>query len=54
MYVPKSSARTTSRVSTGFIRAWSFALMVTDVDGVPAATHLPFVLDRPPTARGGG
>jgi transcriptional regulator len=52
MYVPKAFREDDVTRLHGFIRAWSFALMVTDVDGVPAATHLPFVLDAADGARG--
>ena len=45
MYVPKAFREDDVARLHGFIRAWSFALLVTDVDGVPGATHLPFVLD---------
>jgi transcriptional regulator len=52
MYVPKAFREDDVARLHGFIRAWSFALLVTDVDGVPSATHLPFVLDADGTAHG--
>ena len=45
MYVPKAFREDDLGRLHGFLRAWSFALLVTDVDGVPGATHLPLVLD---------
>jgi len=45
MYVPKAFREDDVARLHGFIRTWSFALLVTDVDGVPGATHLPFVLE---------
>ena len=52
MYVPKAFRENDLARLHGFIRAWSFALLVTDVDGVPSATHLPLVLDAERGARG--
>jgi transcriptional regulator len=46
MYVPKAFREDDVARLHGFLRAWSFALLVTDVDGVPVATHLPLVLDE--------
>jgi transcriptional regulator len=45
MYVPKAFREDDQARLHGFLAAWSFALLVTDVDGVPGATHLPLVLD---------
>lgn len=45
MYVPKAFREDDVARLHGFLGAWSFALLVTDVDGVPVATHLPLVLD---------
>jgi transcriptional regulator len=45
MYVPNAFREDDVARLHEFIRAWSFALLVTDVDGAPVATHLPFVLD---------
>jgi transcriptional regulator len=45
MYVPKAFREDDPARLHGFLAAWSFALLVTDVDGVPGATHLPLVLD---------
>jgi len=52
MYVPKAFREHDVARLHGFLRAWSFALLVTDLDGVPTATHLPFVLDAEGTAQG--
>ena len=46
MYVPKAFREDDVARLHGFLRAWSFALLVTDVDGEPVATHLPLVLDE--------
>ena len=45
MYVPKAFREDDVSRLHRFLGAWSFALLVTDVDGVPSATHLPLVLD---------
>jgi transcriptional regulator len=45
MYVPKAFREDDVARLHGFLRAWSFALLVTNVDGESVATHLPFVLD---------
>ena len=52
MYVPKAFREDDVARLHEFIRAWSFGLLVTDVDGVPGATHLPFVLDAAAGAQG--
>ena len=52
MYVPRAFREDDVARLHGFIRAWSFGLLVTDVDGVPTATHLPFVLDAEGAAHG--
>jgi len=52
MYVPNAFREDDVGRLHGFLRAWSFALLVTDVDGVPVATHLPFVLDEHTSPRG--
>jgi len=52
MYVPKAFREDDVARLQGFLRAWSFALLVTDVDGVPSATHLPLVLDADGAGRG--
>lgn len=45
MYVPRHFAEGDPEILHGFIRAHSFGLLVTAQDGVPFATHLPFMLD---------
>lgn len=45
MYVPRAFREDDIARLHGFLRSWSFALLVTNVDGVPSATHLPLVLD---------
>jgi transcriptional regulator len=45
MYIPKAFREDDVARLHDFLRAWSFALLVTDLDGVPSATHLPLVLD---------
>src|SRR6185369_10401102 len=52
MYVPNAFREDDVGRLHGFLRAWSFALLVTNVDGVPVATHLPFVLDEHTSPRG--
>jgi transcriptional regulator len=52
MYVPKAFREDDVARLHAFLRAWSFALLVTDSDGVPSATHLPLVLDAAGTAPG--
>jgi transcriptional regulator len=54
MYVPKAFREDDAARLHAFLRAWSFGLLVTaDADGVPVATHIPFVLDEgaPPQGR---
>lgn len=47
MYVPKPFAETDHDTLFGLIEAHSFGLLVsTDADGVPVASHIPFMLDR--------
>jgi len=46
MYVPKAFREDDVGRLHGLLRSWSFALLVTHVDGTPTATHLPFVLDE--------
>jgi transcriptional regulator len=46
MYIPKPFAVTDEAVLDEFIRQNSFATLVSCVDGVPFATHLPVLLDR--------
>lgn len=50
MYVPKPFAVTDSRELIAFIEREPFGLLVSDVEGKPFATHLPFiVLEDGPT-----
>jgi transcriptional regulator len=46
MYVPAHFAETDSAALHNFIERHSFGLLVSQVDGVPFATHLPLLLDR--------
>jgi transcriptional regulator len=46
MYVPTIFAEDDPAELTSLMRAASFAALVTTVDGRPAATHLPLVLDQ--------
>ncbi len=46
MYVPAHFAETDATKLYDFIEQHSFGLFVTAVDGLPFATHLPFLLDR--------
>ena len=52
MYIPKAFREDDVARLHGFLRTWSFALLVTNVDGVPSATHLPLVLDPTGTTQG--
>jgi transcriptional regulator len=46
MYVPPHFAETDPATLHDFIERHSFGLLVSQVEGVPFATHLPFLLDR--------
>ncbi len=46
MYIPSSFEVTDSETLHEFIEQYSFATLITTVDGVPYATHLPLLLDR--------
>jgi transcriptional regulator len=46
MYVPAAFAETDLTRLYDFIQRHSFGLLTTLVDGLPFATHLPFLLDR--------
>lgn len=46
MYIPKSFQITDPEVLAAFIRAHSFATLISAVDGAPFATHLPLLLDQ--------
>lgn len=45
MYTPKAYVETDRQVLFDGMRAWSFATLVTAVNGACNATHLPFLLD---------
>jgi transcriptional regulator len=46
MYIPAAFAETDPNRLHDFIEQNSFGLLVSQVDGLPFATHLPFLLDR--------
>ncbi|MFO0845919.1 MAG: FMN-binding negative transcriptional regulator [Gemmataceae bacterium] len=46
MYIPPSFAGSRFRPPRDFLDAHSFATLVTAIDGVPFASHLPMLLDR--------
>src|SRR3954452_23200846 len=46
MYIPAALAETDLAKLHDFIEQNSFGLLVSQVDGLPFATHLPFLLDR--------
>ena len=46
MYIPAAFAETDLTKLHDFIEQHSFGLLVSQVDGVPSATHLPFLLER--------
>src|ERR1700759_3803266 len=46
MYVPSHFAETDLATLHDFIERYSFGLLVSQVDGQPFGTHLPFLLDR--------
>jgi len=52
MYIPESFAETDADVLHGIIRDHNFAILVTIAEGVPFATHLPFLLDAERGPRG--
>jgi transcriptional regulator len=45
MYIPKHNREDDRETLLGFMRAYSFATLVTARDALPRATHLPFVID---------
>ncbi len=45
MYIPKAFRQDDIRTLHTFMRTYSFATLVTQHEGVPFATHLPFLLD---------
>src|SRR3954453_23406944 len=46
MYIPAAFAETDLNRLHDFIEQNSFGLLVSQVEGLPFATHLPFLLDR--------
>ena len=52
MYIPAHFVETDPAALHAFIERYSFGLLVTPVDGLPFATHLPFLLDRTGGAHG--
>jgi transcriptional regulator len=46
MYIPPAFAKTELNMLHDLIERHSFGLLISQVDGVPFATHLPFLLDR--------
>jgi transcriptional regulator len=52
MYIPAAFAESDLATLHGFIEQHSFGLLVTQVAGLPFATHLPFLLDRTAGAQG--
>ncbi|HEX6110230.1 MAG TPA: FMN-binding negative transcriptional regulator, partial [Ktedonobacteraceae bacterium] len=45
MYIPKAFREDDISKLYNFIQAYSFATLVTQHEGMPFATHLPFLLD---------
>jgi len=45
MYIPKAFREDDSRMLHAFMREYSFATLVTQQNGVPFASHVPFILD---------
>jgi transcriptional regulator len=52
MYIPAAFEETDPTWLHDFVEQHSFGLLVTQVDGVPFATHLPFLLERTSGPRG--
>ncbi len=46
MYIPKHFANTDKASVLEFIRKYSFGMLVTALDNVPVATHLPFLIEE--------
>ncbi|MBS0266237.1 MAG: FMN-binding negative transcriptional regulator [Planctomycetes bacterium] len=46
MYIPPSFEETDLETLQGLIENYSFGLLVTQADGTPVATHIPFLLER--------
>ena len=46
MYTPKHFQLTDHQEAINFMQKYSFAKIVTNIDGVPEATHLPFIVEQ--------
>jgi len=46
MYTPKNFQLSDSEETIAFMQKYSFATIVTVIDGVPEATHLPFIVEQ--------
>jgi len=46
MYIPKNFQLSDSEETIAFMQKYSFATIVTVIDGVPEATHLPFIVEQ--------
>jgi len=46
MYIPSFNSFTDKEEIFAFIQRYSFATIVTDVNGIPEATHLPFLIKQ--------
>lgn len=46
MYIPKHFEQNDREKSIAFMRAYNFAIVVSVKDGLPIATHLPFVIEE--------
>ena len=46
MYTPKYYQITETQESVDFMRKYSFATIVTVIDNIPTATHLPFIVEQ--------
>ena len=52
MYIPKAFREDDTATLHKLMREYSFATLITQQDGVPLASHLPFVLDAEPGSYG--
>ena len=46
MYIPSFNSFTDKQEAVSFMLRYSFATIVTDVNGIPEATHLPFLIKQ--------
>lgn len=46
MYIPKHFEQNDRNKSIAFMQAYNFAILVSAADGLPLATHLPFVIEE--------